>query len=54
LKYCEVDTYGPFNDFAWGEYEGTNRTLEMTIISEVNATIGSGYRIAVQNVNTAL
>lgn len=53
-QYVEVDTYGPFDSFAWGEYEGTNRTLEMTIISEVNSTIGSSYRIAVQNVNTAL
>lgn len=53
-QYLEVDTYGPFDQFSWGEFEGTNRTLEMTIISEVNATIGSGYRMAVQNTNTAL
>lgn len=53
-QYCEVDTYGPFDEFAWGEYEGTNRTLELTIISEVNTTLGSGYRIAVQNTRATL
>jgi hypothetical protein len=53
-QYAEVDTYGPYDDFAWGEYEGTNRTLEVTMQSEVNALIGSGYRIAVQNTRDTL
>ena len=53
-EYADVDTYGPYDEFAWGEYEDTNRTLEVKIISEVNTTLGSGFRFAVQNTRATL
>jgi hypothetical protein len=53
-QYLEVDSYGPYDTLTWGEYEGTNRTMDLTIITEVNAALGSSYRIAVQNTSAAL
>lgn len=47
--YVEVDTYGRFRDLTWGEYEGTNRTLTLTLKSEVLTSLGSGWSIKVQN-----
>lgn len=52
--YVEVDTYGPFDAFEWGELEDSNRTIEVTVMSQRNATLGASFRIAVQNTNTAL
>lgn len=47
--YVEVDTYGPWSEPAWAEHEGTNRTLELTVYSEVDSTLGSGWAIKIQN-----
>lgn len=52
--HIEVDTYGPFSGFDWGEHEGTNRTVELTILSEYNATLGASWRIAVMNAQAGL
>ena len=47
--YIEVDVYGAFDAFSWGENEGTNRTIEMTIQSEYNTTAGHDFAVRVQN-----
>jgi hypothetical protein len=46
--YVQMDIYGPFDSLAWGEHEGTNRTLEVTILSEYNAAAGYDYCMYVQ------
>lgn len=53
-SYVEVDTYGPIDAIDWGEYEGSNRTIELTIESQVDSTLGADFRIAVQNDRTTL
>jgi hypothetical protein len=53
-EYVEVDIYGPFESHAWGEYEGSNRTIELTILSEYNATATHDYCVRVQSDNEAL
>lgn len=52
--FIEVDTYGRFRDLTWGEYEGTNRTMTLTLKSEVLTSLGSGWSIKVQNDRDAL
>jgi hypothetical protein len=47
--YIQFDVYGPFADLAWGELEGANRTIELTIQSEYNATATTDFSIVVQN-----
>lgn len=46
--YIEVDIYGPFDSFAWGENQGSNRTLELTIMGEYDATLGSDLAMRIQ------
>lgn len=53
-EYVEVDIYGPFESHAWGEYEGTNRTIELTILSEYDATATYDWAVKVQNDNESL
>lgn len=51
--YIEWDIYGPFDSFAWGEYEGSNRTIEIEITGEYQSAIASDLIVRVQNnVNT--
>lgn len=52
--YVQVDAYGPADGFAWGENEGTNRTIELTILTEYNADAGHDFQILVQNDRDAL
>lgn len=52
--YIEVDTYGPFDGFEWDEHEGSNRVMKLIIEGEVDSTLGSDLRVAVQNTRTAL
>lgn len=52
--YVEFDAYGPFESLAWGENQGTNRTIELTIESGYNPTLASDARVAVQNARTSL
>lgn len=47
--YVEVDVYGPLDVLDWGELEGTNRTIEATILSEYNATAATDFAVRVQN-----
>lgn len=47
--YIQVDIYGPFDVLDWGENQGSNRTLALTILSEYNSAAAFDYRIVVQN-----
>lgn len=47
--YCEVDVYGPADAMEWGENQGTNRTIQMTILSEYDATAGHDFCVRVQS-----
>ena len=47
--YCDFDIYGPFDALEWGEHEGTNRTVELTILSEYDATALCDWAMRVQN-----
>lgn len=47
--YTEFDIYGPFETLDWGEFEGTNRTVELTILSEYDSTALADWAIRVQS-----
>ncbi len=47
--FVEVDIYGPMSDPGWGEFAGTNRTLDVTITSQYDATAGHDWAVRVQN-----
>jgi len=47
--YIETDVYGPFDALSWGEFEGTNRTIELAILSEYDADAGHDFCVRVQN-----
>jgi hypothetical protein len=44
-----IDVYGVMSDPGWGEFAGTNRTLDVTITSQIDATAGHDWRVAVVN-----
>lgn len=46
--YIDVDLYAPFDALDWGELEGTNRTVEMTLLSEYDADAGYDFCVRVQ------
>ncbi len=48
--YLEVDTYGPFRFGSWGEYEGTNRTMELIVRSVYDSGLGAGFSVKVQTI----
>lgn len=52
--YVEVDTYGKMSSLSWGDLEGTNRTLELTILSEYDSGLGADFSLKVQNTATVL
>lgn len=52
--YLEVDTYGLLELDDFGDLEGTNRTMTLSIISEYDATLGADWSIKVQNEETGL
>lgn len=52
--YVEVDTYGKLNLTDWGELAGTNRTMQLEIMSQYNASLGASFAVRVQNTRTAL
>jgi len=47
--YIQVDLYGPFEVLDWGEHEGSNRTVGLTLLSEYDATAGYDFAVVVQN-----
>lgn len=52
--YIEVDVYGPFEAATWGEFETSNRTIELNILSEYNTATGYDWCMRVQNDHDAL
>lgn len=52
--FVEVDMYGPFDAMEWGEHEGTNRTIELTILSEYDVTEAWDFAVRVQSDRTTL
>jgi hypothetical protein len=52
--YVEMDIYGPFDAVSWGELEGSNRTVSLTIQSEYNSTAGHDFAVRVQSTRTTL
>lgn len=53
-NYVEVDTYGVMKNLAWNTNVNSNRTVEFTIESVKDSTLGADFRVAVQNARTAL
>jgi hypothetical protein len=52
--YVEWDGYGQWDDLAWGDLEGTNRTHELTLEHLYESGMGSDLALRVQNKKTAL
>ena len=52
--YVDFDIYGPIESASWGENQGSNRTLELTILSENDATAGYDWCFRIQNDRDAL
>ena len=52
--YVQLDIYGPFDGMDWGENEGSNRTIELTILSEYDDTAGHDWALYVQSDRDAL
>jgi hypothetical protein len=52
--YAQLDIYGPFDALAWGELEGTNRTIELEIESQYDTTAGHDFQVLVQNASATL
>jgi hypothetical protein len=48
--YMQFDIYGPFRFGGWGEYEGTNRTITLTIRSIYDATNAASFAAYVQTI----
>lgn len=53
-NYMDFDVYGPAEDLDWDDNEGSNRALNLTINSTYDSTLGSDFRVAVQNARTSL
>lgn len=50
LRYfVRLDLYGIVNAFKYGDFENTNRTLELDFESKYNATFGNDFSVLVQN-----
>jgi hypothetical protein len=49
-----VDTYGPFTALSWGTNADSNRTIELTIEGQVDATLASDCQIKVFNDSATL
>jgi hypothetical protein len=53
-EYVEVDVYGILDAPGWGEFENSNRTLDLAVLGELEPSIGSDVRVAIQNTRNAL
>lgn len=47
--YVEMDIYGPMDGMDWGENEESNRTVEVTILSEYDESAGYDFCFRIQN-----
>lgn len=48
------DTYGPADMTGWGVHQQSNRTIELEIQSELDATLGASFQLVVRNNRAAL
>jgi hypothetical protein len=53
-NYTEWDAVGKWDALSWGDLEGTNRTIELTLEHEYDATMGSDLIQRWQNAKNAL
>jgi len=53
-NYIQLDIYGALDAFAWGDVEGTNRTMTFTVQSEYDTTLGADFSLSAQNQRTTL
>ena len=53
-EYIELDVYGRLKFVGWEDIFTTNRGMQLSITSRVNPTLGSGWRLAVQNNQTTV
>jgi hypothetical protein len=53
-NYTEVDVYGKMKFTGWGINQNSNRVANYMIESIKDATLGAGWRLAIQNARTAL
>jgi hypothetical protein len=53
-EYIQWDIYGTMDADDWGDVEGTNRALSLTVMSQTDPTLGADFSIAVQNTKTTL
>lgn len=55
FNYLTLEIYGPFSMLDWGDYaDGANRTIQLTIESEYDATAGHDFQVVVQNQRTSI
>lgn len=52
--FIRIDMWGPLDALAWGDLEGSNRTIEFTVTGEYDATAATDCILAVQNDQTTL
>jgi len=53
-SYVQLDIYGPLDAFDWGDVEGSNRTMQFTVESQYDATLGADFSLSAQNTRTTL
>lgn len=53
-SYIQLDIYGALDALAWGDVEGTNRTMTFSVESEYNSTLGASWALYAQNTRTTL
>lgn len=53
-EYLQLDIYGSLDALAWGDVEGSNRTMTFTVQSEYQSSPAHDFALSVQNQRTAL
>ena len=53
-QYIEYDIYGVLQSPSWGDTAGTNRTLELTIMSQYDSTLGASWALRTQNTKATI
>ena len=53
-NYAQFDSYGPYEDLDWGDNQGSNRTVKLTMNSQYDTTLAADFSVAVQNARATL
>ena len=53
-NYVQLDIYGPLDAFSWGVVEDTNVTMQFTVQSQYDATLGASFALYAQSQRTTL